>query len=333
MAVEEMPFEDIACEKGQQNVVNKLREFFMPQLEVSLPRAFEAAVYGQGRQSKEGFAEYIGRYEKAFARLAKKGVDLPEGAQGYILYRQVSLSENQEQRLLTWNDGKYDKKSIIKSLRKLDKVNKDKENGKSHYVIEYAEGIPEEESEQAESDGEEYIYLADGNLDKIYSENEVVTALASYREAREMLKNQRLGRGFFPPRGYGGKGGQKGKNKVYIEQLKLRTKCWKYNAIGHWGREYTHPENSPGTSSSASSTSAKSGFFVVSENGSQVEGAQYWLRKFVEEPKEEDSSFCSSADPQSERAYKDADAGFCGITTKSYKGVVDTAAEGGLIGN
>lgn len=72
MAVEEMPTEEIACEKGLQNVLGKLREFFMPQLEVSLPRAFETAVYGNCRQSKEGFAEYIGRCEKAFTRLAKK---------------------------------------------------------------------------------------------------------------------------------------------------------------------------------------------------------------------------------------------------------------------
>lgn len=106
VAMEELSFEDIACEDGVRNVLGKLKEFFMPQLEDSLPRAFEAAVYGPARSAKEGFAECTGRMERAFNRLSREGVDLPEGAQGYILYRQASLGEHQEQRLLTWGDGK-----------------------------------------------------------------------------------------------------------------------------------------------------------------------------------------------------------------------------------
>ena len=66
----------------------------------SLPRAFEAAVYGAPRQKGEGFSEYLARADKCFARLKKEGVDLPDGAQGYIIYRQAALSESQEQRLL-----------------------------------------------------------------------------------------------------------------------------------------------------------------------------------------------------------------------------------------
>lgn len=67
-----------------------------------------------------------------------------------------------------------------------------------------------------------------------------MTALASYKEAREALKNQKLSRGYFPPMKGHGKG--KSKNKVHIEQLKLRTRCWKCDAIGHWGRERTNPD-------------------------------------------------------------------------------------------
>lgn len=79
---------------------------------------------------------------------------------------------------MTWSDGKYDEKSIVKSLRKLDKVIQDKEKRKSHYVTEYAEDIPEEEADEKDSEGEEYVYLADGDLEQIYSEAEVTTALA-----------------------------------------------------------------------------------------------------------------------------------------------------------
>lgn len=48
-AVDDMEVSNIACEQGVKNVLSKLREFFLPHLEVSLPRAFETAVYGQPR--------------------------------------------------------------------------------------------------------------------------------------------------------------------------------------------------------------------------------------------------------------------------------------------
>ena len=59
LAVEDMDFESIACDDGAKNVLNRLREYFKPHLEVSLPRAFEAAVYGACRSHKESFAEYV----------------------------------------------------------------------------------------------------------------------------------------------------------------------------------------------------------------------------------------------------------------------------------
>eukprot|EP00435_Cladocopium_sp_Y103_P002240 s5601_g1.t1 len=94
----------------------------LPHLEVSLPRAFENAVYGPPRQSKEGFAEYITRMDRNFTRLSKEGVDLPDSAQGYIIYRHAALNDAQDQRFLAWADGKYDRISVVKALRKLDKV-------------------------------------------------------------------------------------------------------------------------------------------------------------------------------------------------------------------
>lgn len=116
VAVEEIPFEEVACEDGVRNLVERLREYYMPHLEVSLPRAFEAAVYGQQKQNKETFGEYIARQDRAFSRLKKEGVDLPESAQGYILYRQSAMSESQDQRFLVWSNGCYDRSSVVKTL-------------------------------------------------------------------------------------------------------------------------------------------------------------------------------------------------------------------------
>ena len=82
LAVEDMEFEMIACEDGAKNVLAKLREYFLPHLEVSLPRAFEAAVYGACRTQKESFAEYVHRMDRAFTRLSREGVTLPKRAMG-----------------------------------------------------------------------------------------------------------------------------------------------------------------------------------------------------------------------------------------------------------
>ena len=57
-------FEEIACEDGLRNIMTRLKEFFHPHLEVSLPQAFEQAVYGQQKQVKEGFGEYIARMDR-----------------------------------------------------------------------------------------------------------------------------------------------------------------------------------------------------------------------------------------------------------------------------
>lgn len=119
MAVDEMAFEDLASEDGVRTIMSRLKEYFLPGLEVFL----ESAVYGAPRQAKEGFAEYVARVDKSFTRLSKEGVDLPDSAQGYIMYRQSALPEAQDQRFLVWCDGKLDK--VIKDGK-----------GRSSYVTE-----------------------------------------------------------------------------------------------------------------------------------------------------------------------------------------------------
>ena len=339
MAVEEMPFEEIACEDGMRNIMSRLREFFQPHLEVSLPRAFEQAVYGQQRQNREGFGEYIARMDRAFNRLKKEGVDLPESAQGYILYRQAALSEAQEQRFLVWSDGRYDRLSAVKALRKLDKVVKEK--GKTAYLVDAPENeqvglFDDAEVDWFEDDGpdaENYVYVQEGDLSEIMDEEDVLSALASYKEIRQAIKDQKKGRGFYgkgaTPKGKGKSGGRW--QKVHTEQLKMRSRCFKCGQVGHWSKECksdvkgrsSAPSNQ-GASVSSVSTS-RSGFFVASEPLNRQEGGSaFWLREFI-------ASKAKTQDARSRGEYK-GEQSFCGISTCAHHAVVDTAAEGGLIG-
>ena len=52
------------------------------------------------------------------------------------------------------------------------------------------------QAEDEEGNSEDFIYVGEGDLDGTYSEEEMIEALASYREVRDALKNQRNGRGF-----------------------------------------------------------------------------------------------------------------------------------------
>ncbi len=360
MAVEELEYEQIASEDGLKNIVNCLRDYYNPHLEVSLPRAFESAVYGAPRGGKESFSEYVHRMERGFTLLAKEGVTLPSGAVGYIIFRQSSLNEAQEQRVQTWCEGKYDREPIIKALRRLDKVVKEKGN-KNSYAVEVENAstsehvyVGENEVEGEVSDGD-HIFIAEGDLDVIYEEPEMLEALASYQEVRQALKDQRTNRGYFPGKGGGGygKGKGKGKFKVHREQLKLRTRCWRCQQIGHISAECTNKpvpkDASSGASrsshsNSSSGNSSKSGFFVstaedsfvgVVFGGDQSNSTDFWLRQFVEDRRSRE--ICDGA--QSSESYKErtvgmvGEGGFCGIVTSSFEGVVDTAAEGGLIGS
>ena len=353
LAVDDMEFDEITSEDGVKNILSRLREYYLPHLEISMPRAFETAVYGLPRQSKESFAEYVHRLERSFAMLTKEGVELPKGATGYILYRQASLTESQDQRVLTWCEGRYDRDSMVKALRRLDKVLKEKAS-KSNYVMDSESVVTSEHgnlpAEPYDDSGDEYIYVVEGDLDGIYEEQDMLEALASYREVRQALKEQKTNRGYFPGKGLGGgtvKGKGKGKVRIHKEQLKLRTRCWRCGQIGHISAECNSKlsvKESAGQSSSAASTS-KSGFFVAmsDDTGSNLDqpsgqGIQdFWLRNFVERrAKTHDTSLC-----ESDAAYKSArvtvdkpsSTSFHGIVTKSFEVVVDTAAEGGLIGS
>ena len=116
--------------------------------------------------------------------------------------------------------------------------------------------------------------------------------------------------------------------------MKLRTKCWKCGTVGHWGRECTQGEKRNAVGSSAT-TSSKSGFFVSSHPEPGGENSTFWLRQFVAKNGNRPSRSCEdTAVRMTEDAYKGAgEEAFCGIATRSHEGLVDTAAEGGLIGS
>eukprot|EP00435_Cladocopium_sp_Y103_P043073 s847_g12.t1 len=194
--------------------------------------------------------------------------------------------------------------------------------------------------------GDEHIYVAEGDLDGIYEEKDMLEALASYREVRQALKEQKTSRGFFPGKGVGaGKSNGKGKSRIQKEQLKLRTRCWRCGQIGHISAECTSKMvvKDGGSQASSNGSTGKSSFFVSTADDVGVatavsgETSQFWLRNFVERraktrhesPREAEAVYKGAAD----RGSNKQENGFHGIVSSSFEGVADTAAEGGLIGS
>ena len=251
-AADSLEFEDVATQKGVSNIMKCLKENFAPHLEVSLPRAFERAIYGQPRHHRETMQEYLIRMERDFYLLGKEGVVLPDTAVGYVMFRQAALTEGQELRFGAWAEGKYDKKTVISCLRKLDKVLESKSKSSSTFLQDEQQDGDGQEGEGDlsgdgldEDDDGQFVYLEDGDLDKVFDESEVQIVLATYQEIRKAIHSNQKGRQFYRGSNKGkGKGSYgsdflKGKRKVHIEQLKLRTRCARCGTVGHWARECT----------------------------------------------------------------------------------------------
>ena len=332
---DEIEVDQLLTEDGADLIITKLKEYFQPHLETSMPKAFERAVYGEARKTKEGFGEFILRQDAAFRSLAEEGVKLDEQVKGYIMYRQGNLSQAQEDQVTTWAQGRYDRSDIVKAFRKLDKVHREKSG--RHFATYEDEGETSDDVDE-EVDSEDYVYLGESDMQQVYEEGELQEALATYQQVRKAIKEQRTGRGYYGPRpqmssttsaasggsksgsGFKGKGsgirfGTKGGGgaRVHVDLLKLRTKCARCGQIGHWAKECVNEPDARGKKSASGDGAApKSGFFEVHEGeGSHFQvtlGQCMRVHEIDTKPKIHPS------------------------ITDFEVGIVDTAAQGGLVG-
>ncbi|CAE7574436.1 C15C7.7 [Symbiodinium natans] len=360
-AVSSLTLAELQHADGYKTVMKVLNDNFKPYVETALPRAMEGVFYGQARGAKESIPDYLVRASHALAELKAEGVDLPAKAAGYLLFRQANLDKELESRVVTWLAGDYTKDVVIANLRRLDRINSSSSGSKAMLWTETEEGEgqevyyenhehygePEFYLEAEDEEDENYVYLEDGELDAVYEEGDVMEALASYQHVRQQLKEQQKGRQYYQPN-LGKKGGKKlfnkdGKNtgkqssksfgkggsawkgsptsrRVHIEQLKLRTRCRACGEVGHWSKECRHRAGpSLTTSSSSSGPGASRGSFYWAGRTDGGSGGANTFLSF--------GQFLNDRPGESM-----AGELFVGVTTQGCHGLVDTAAQEGLVG-
>lgn len=183
-AADEVSVKELQSESGIDKIIKKLKEHFQPHPESAMPKAFERAVYGESRKSKESMQDYIIRLDKSFKELADEGVTLGDDVKGYILFRQGSLNTTQEDQVVTWTAGQYGRDVVVRALRNLEKVHKDR-GGKS-YVTADDKGMEMNETYagfEQESDYEtvNLVYMSEGDVHQIFDESSLQDALATYQ--------------------------------------------------------------------------------------------------------------------------------------------------------
>ena len=226
VVADNLEFEKIACEDGVKKILQELRAHFAPHVEVSLPRAFERAVYGKPRSHKETMQDYLIRCERSFHLLAKEACKLPEVATWSIgkhlwpkLRRFSSLRgvvESLTSRLTRHVLGSWKNWFQSTSWRALYTALVQECGAEAHGEEEYEvflEGV---------SDNEQHVYLEELDEGQIYDESDIQVALVTYQEIRKAINSEAKGRQFYGGEGRGSghqKGYFKGKRKIKIEEL------------------------------------------------------------------------------------------------------------------
>ena len=276
-AANELETSEIIGEKGKENTVAKLTEYFAPHLETTMPKAFEKAVYGEGRGSKETLSEYIVRMDAAFRDLKNEGVDLPSEARGYVLFRQARLSTVQPGPR-EGSAGRWSSRPCASWTR----------SGPAKRGAYFDEGEDEDDEPEGGSDyDEDYVYMEQRTSRRCMRRPR--SSKRSRHTSTSRITGSEERSGIEKPKGKGKGAGKKGDGRagacIHISMLKLRTKCAKCGQVGHWAAECSNQPDgyrkSGGTTTSSQSppvagSASKTGFYQ--DSGADASNA-FWGKK------------------------------------------------------
>ncbi|CAE7843272.1 GIP, partial [Symbiodinium necroappetens] len=236
-----------------------------------------------------------------------RSVDLPSKAKGYLLYRQSNLDKELDARLLTWLAGDYSEDVVVANLRRLDRAIQEGSRKNNAYY----EGLEEDDAGDAEGEWQEHeAYYEDyGNaidddeaLEETYYQDpapdEAFQDVVEEDELLEVLASYQDVRDSLRMarngRGYYPKG-----SKGSFGPLPSGKGKQKGQGAGHADRPATGL--------------VSAGLLLHSRLRRQGTGQH-------------------DKEPEDAASAKDSSLPFIGVATQSFQGIVDTAAQEGLVG-
>ena len=263
---------------------------------------FEKSLYGTIQRSDESNDSFLSRMEANFVELLSRNTTLEE-VQAYVLLRQSTLPAEDKKRILLEHEGELKYKPVVKSFRLLgSRFFHEFQSGRSSqktkvYDVNLSEPSDGHDGSASHESGpverayhtynmEEYepeldqeyidalvsqedadaltVSTFEGEFEEFLQETpEMYEALTSYIEARSKLVEKRRSRGFWPIKGKGkfgknkgkGSGKRSSKERDLLLQRIARSHCRRCGALGHWKVECPlgNERDKPSGSSNAAS--------------------------------------------------------------------------------
>ena len=265
--------------------------------------ALDGLFYILRRQTGENLNTFVTRFRNTRARVRAYGVDLPESVEGYLFLRKLNLSSDQRQTVLSLAAGRYELEPLIRSAQTLLGENQStmgretsrqsdsyRKGGSSRftsrrgsygrsrrtYLVE--DEAQDEDIEEANSVESESASEASGSDSHTSgsgeSEMSEFRAFVAFREARQMQRDNRKGRGFSKgrdvsrsrrhdrgapsssrsshrhdhapskrrdARASASASAGPGASKEKVQALKAKTSCRDCGGVGHWSGDVQCP--------------------------------------------------------------------------------------------
>ena len=196
-ACQDIKLENLSKDKGWNDIFDILDALFGQSKDVLQVESLDEALYATTRKANEDFVSFCTRLEHKFRKLDENcSVKLPSVARGYVLARQWGLTAQEMREVLVLSGGKLEIEAIKPALRRLlyDFKPKAPPKVKGAYVVNTDENDSDAELDAALQAIGETDWT--GELPEELDEDEAEAVLLSYKEARDRVKDKKLGCGF-----------------------------------------------------------------------------------------------------------------------------------------
>ena len=200
----------------------------------------EDTFFEPGRKKGERLHDYALRVQSNVRELAKKGVRLPDQAQGFLLLCRANLSTEARIAIVTLAGNILSFGDVRQACKRYAEefLRDPKEHDHTVHVSQAKEASGTAEEQEGDSDVETALAAMAGENDTDLEETDVQEILLAYKESRQLRGEQWVNRGYRPVTGRtsGGKP-YRVEGRLNIKELISRTWCHICREKGHWARE------------------------------------------------------------------------------------------------